>query len=185
MQFLKLTILCSLDLAYSQCTTTTTTQSYCLSGLNIYEDTNLFLAAQYIYQGIFNSCSYFKSVDELYLFWSITYSNWAIYEELDDNFARAICSQPNLDDCVQDEWYFTDGMQWYIHSNAQINSCDYDNIQCLASYNIYDSYCIQDTQYDITFTYLFEGCYMNEPYFVLNHSSGNQTLLWDDMLSIW
>eukprot|EP01084_Bolivina_argentea_P145445 254931_1 len=160
--------------------------SYCLTGLKL-TDPNSFICSQYIYQGIRNSCSYFKSIAGRYLLWNSQYNVWDITDDIDGNLYTAYCEQPILDNCVGSTWTYYDGENEYIQPTLEIKTCVFDNTECLASYKNNDTYCIGNTIIDankgIAGKHWFKGCSMTKPYFVENNT--NTTIGWDDILSAW
>ena len=179
--------------------------SYCLSGLDIKQINNM-ICTQYTYVGIVNNCSYFQSIHGLYLFWNREYESWNIYVNLEDNKRAAYCKKPLLDDCVSNAtWMYFNGTIFYPHPTLGIEPCNDNNEQCHDSYNNDISYCIHNTEHRETNVglrgkYWFEGCHMDEPYFVysytdnitfsdytsgLHHSVINYTLHWNGIFLAW
>jgi len=169
-------------------------QSYCLIGLN-YGDHSDGICNQYIHAGTLNSCSYFATADGLYLYWYPLTSKWMISGVPGDSASAAYCKASQLDDCIKYQWYYSEGYGWFINPNLQIQECYYSNFDCSASFNSTDTYCIANTEHrewnvNLRGKYFFEGCFMNQPYFVhtvhyTDDTHINFTLQWDDILSVW
>eukprot|EP01084_Bolivina_argentea_P252643 424098_1 len=168
-------------------------QSYCLKGLDI-RDYGSLICNQYEYEGILNNCSYFKSIDSLYLYWNNDNSAWYIHNNMQDGQYVAYCNKTLLDDCIRSTWYYFNGTETKLYNDLYIQSCTYNNDECLAAYTSNDSYCVTNTRHfimnsAISGSYTFAGCHMNQPYFVqpkiIFNIPYNFTLQYDDMLSVW
>ena len=166
-------------------------QSYCITGLNINDNADI-ICAQYIYEGITNDCAYFKTINDIYLFHNSDRDTWDISINTEGTAGYyAYCEEDLLDDCIKGTWYYYDRVSLSIHPYLEITPCTYDNIECLNTYTINDAYCISNTDHReisenraIRGKYTFQGCYMNQPYFVHDVVT-NATLQWDDLLSVW
>ena len=66
-------------------------ESYCLSGLQL-NDFNDLICTQYLYQGTINDCSYYKSIDVIYLYWNLNSQSWLTANNVSNNTAYALLS---------------------------------------------------------------------------------------------
>ena len=171
--------------------------SYCISGLKLLE-VNSHICNQYLSQNplTLNNCSYFKSVDHMFIYKETITGWWVVDTNISNSRAYAWCKEGILDDCGKGKWYYSDGGSPYINYELEIKECSYDNTLCEASYSENDTYCIANTTHRllnaiIARQYVFKGCHMEQPYFVgiANFTSLgvviNVTLLWDDILTSW
>ena len=173
--------------------------SYCLSGLTI-DQINSTICTQYTCVGNVNNCSYFQSINGLYLFWNHQYQSWIINSNLEDNGYVVHCNKTLLDDCISNAtWMYYDGTSEYLHPKLGIEACDYSVKQC----KHHHSYCIYNTDLDdleinteLGGQYLFEGCHMGEPYFVYSSLdfraniapttyTNNFILHWNAIFEVW
>ena len=170
--------------------------SYCLSGLKI-DDFNSFICTQYLSETplTFNNCSYFKSLDGIFIYKDTTTRYWLVHTNISNSIAYAYCKEDILDNCGKSKWYYFDGKSTNINHNMEVKQCSYNNTLCEASHSENDTYCIANTTHRsinavISGQYAFKGCHMEQPYFVqpINFTTDgivNFTISWDDILTSW
>eukprot|EP01084_Bolivina_argentea_P158160 275548_1 len=179
-----------------------TSKSYCVSGLAIQTDIKSSICSEYTQVGIVNNCSYFKSSEGYYLYWWPQNALWIISPTFNDSGAVRFCAQHHLDHCTKFQWHMPTANGFAPDLFIQVQPCDYNNTACLATLGTRDYYCFTkgktSTQIEYIDTivgkYTFEGCRMNQPYFVMSqpfypiHLLKDQytfEIWWNDMLSIW